>query len=262
MGTDLVPLLPLDQAEEPDVAAMLRAWDRADIASRILKASILLVTAGAIALELLSAGNPLALFAKARASLMGTSQMDSSLTAPSTTGMPAPQDATGAPQDGAGQLAQVIRPTAIESQLPPIPIEAPKDDEIATPVEAADQSQTVIRQQPAEDLLKQFQAWVAEDDARARVEPTQSVENVPPAEPVEPAQETRTQVAQAAGPQVVHVQRHRPIRHVQNARAEIRPDQNARAQAPLAKNPRAEIRRTAPIRPSQPPQDPFTLGRD
>ena len=30
MGTDLVPLPPSDYAEEPDVAGMLRAWDRAE----------------------------------------------------------------------------------------------------------------------------------------------------------------------------------------------------------------------------------------
>jgi hypothetical protein len=240
MGTDLVPLFPSDYAEEPDVAGILRAWDRADIASRILKTSILFVTAGAIVFAVLSAGNPLVLFAKARASLIGTS----------------------APQDGTGQLAPIIQSTADRQVLPPTARDVPKGDEMASPREAADQSQTEIRQQPAEDLLKQLQAWAAEEDARAKVEPlqsvepVQSVESVKPVEPVQPARDSRTRVAQDSGPQVRHVQRHRPIRPLQNARAEIRPAQNARAKARLAKNARADIRRTAPIRASQPRHDP------
>src|ERR1700724_2081810 len=108
MGTDLVPLIPSDltpsdYAEEPDVAGILRAWDRADIASRILKTSILFVSAGAILFAVLSAGNPLVLFAKARASLIGTS----------------------APQDGTGQLAPIIQSTADRQVLPPTAPTAP-----------------------------------------------------------------------------------------------------------------------------------------
>lgn len=240
MGTDLVPLFPSDYAEEPDVAAILRAWDRADIASRILKTSILFVTAGAIVFAVLSAGDPLALFAKARASLIGTS----------------------APQDGTGQLAPIIQSTADRQVLPPTAGDVPKGNEMASPREAADQSQTEIRQQPAEDLLKQLQAWAAEEDARAKVEPIESVEPVQPAESVkpvgsvQPAQDSLTPVAQEPGPRVQHVQRHRLIRPLQNARAEIRPEQNARAKARLAKNAGPDMRRAAPIRASQPPREP------
>jgi hypothetical protein len=240
MGTDLVPLPPSDYAEEPDVAGILRAWDRAESTSRILKASILFVTAGGIVFAVLSAGNPLVLFAKARASLIGTS----------------------APQDDTGQPAPIIQSTADRQVLPPTARDVPKGDEMAFPREAADQSQTEIHQQPAEDLLKQLQAWAAEEDARAKVEPVQSiepvqsVESLKPVEPVQPAQESRTPVGQGPVPQVRHVQRHRLIRPLQNARAEIRPEQNARAKARLPKNAGADMRRTAPIRASQPPHDP------
>jgi hypothetical protein len=237
MGTDLVPLIPSDYAEEPDVAGILRAWDRAEIASRILKTSILFVSAGAILFAVLSAGNPLVLFAKARASLIGTS----------------------APRDGTGQLAPIIQSTADRQVLPPTAGDVPKGDEMASPREAADQSQTEIRQQPAEDLLKQLQAWAAEEDARAKVEPVQAVEpveSVKPVEPVQPAQDSRTSVAQEPGPQIQHVQRHRLIHPLQNARAEIRPEQNARAKARLAKTAGADMRRIAPIRASQPRHDP------
>jgi len=227
MGTDLVPLFPSDYAEEPDVAAILRAWDRADIASRILKTSILFVTAGAIVFAVLSAGNPLALFAKARASLIGTST----------------------PQDGTGQLAPIIQSTADRQVLPPTAKDVPKGDEMASPREAADQSQTEVRQQPAEDVLKQLQAWAAEEDARATAEPVQSVEtlqsieSVKPVEPVPSAQGSRTPLAQEPGPQFRHVQRHRLVRPLQNARAEVRPEQNARAKARLAKSAGADMRR-------------------
>jgi len=240
MGTDLVPLSPSDYAEEPDVAGILRAWDRAESTSRILKASIWFVTAGAIVFAVLSAGNPLVLFAKARASLVGTS----------------------APLDGAGQPAPIIHSTADRQVLSPTAGDVPKGDEMASPREAADQGQTEIRQQPAEDLLKQLQAWAAAEDARTKVapvqsvEPLQSVESVTPVEPVQPAQDSRAPVAQERGPQVGHVQRHRLIRPLQNARAEIRPEQNARAKARLAKNAGADMRRTAPIRASQPPREP------
>lgn len=240
MGTDLVPLSPSDHAEEPDVAGILRAWDRAESTSRILKASILFVTAGAIVFAVLSAGNPLALFAKARASLVGTS----------------------APQDGAGQPAPIIQSSADRQVLQPTAGDAPKGDEMASPHEAADQSQTEIRQQSAQDLLKQLQSWAAEEDARAKVEtvpsvePVQSVESVTPVELLQPAQDSRAPVAQEPRPQVRHVQRHRLIRPLQNARAEIRPEQNARAKARFAKNAGADMRRTAPIRASQPPREP------
>ena len=243
MGTDLVPLSRCDYAEEPDVAGLLRAWNRADIASRILKTSILFATAGAIVFAALSTGNPLVFFAKARASLIGTP----------------------APQDGTGQLAPIIQSAADSQVLPPTAGDVPKGDEMASPREAAGQGETEIRQQPAEDLLKQLQAWAAEEDARAKVEPVQSLEpvhsletvqSIEPVEPVQPAQDFRPAVAREPGPQVRHVQRHRLIRPLQNARAEIRPGENARAKARLAKNVGADMRRTAPIQSKPAPHDP------
>ena len=246
MGTDLVPFSPSDNGEEPDVAGMLRAWDRAEFASRILKASILLATAGAIVFAVLSAGNALVLFTKARASLIGTS----------------------APQDDPGQPAPIIQSTADRQVSPPTAPntpdarDEPKGDDMTFSREAADQSQTEIPQQPAEDVLKQFQAWAAEKDAREKaapvqpVEPVETVEPVQRAEPVQAAEDSPTPVAQESAPQVRHVQRHRQIRPLQNARAEIRPGQNARPGVRLAKNAGADVRHTAPIRASQPPRNP------
>ena len=45
MGTDLVPLIPSD-TEEPDVAGMLRAWDRAESTSQILQDEYLVRNGG------------------------------------------------------------------------------------------------------------------------------------------------------------------------------------------------------------------------
>ena len=202
--SNLSPFLS-DHAEEPDQADILKAWDRAVIASRIIKTGILFVTAAAIVFAVLSAGNPLVLFANVTASLVGTS----------------------APQDGTDQLAPTIQSAADAQVLPPT----------AAALEVADQSQTEIRQPQAEDLLNQFQAWAAEEDARAQVETVQ------PVAPVQPAEDSRTQVVQEARAQVRHVQKHRQLRPVQNARAEIRPEQNARAKVRPLKNARAQLRR-------------------
>jgi hypothetical protein len=226
MGTDLVPFSAPDHADEPDVAGMLRAWDRAEFASRILKTSILLAAAGAIVFALLWAGNPLVLLTKAKASLVATS---------------APQEDTVAPPP-------IIQSTADRQVLPTTTTDEPKGGDMTSPREAADQSHTEIRQQPAEDVLGQFQAWAAEQDAReklAPVEPVVPVESAMPVEPVLAAQDSQTLVAQDAGPPVRHVRRHRPIHPLQNARAEIRPVQNTRAMARPAKMPK-QIRGVQP----------------
>ena len=206
--SDLSPLLS-DHTEETDQADILKAWDRAVIASRILKTGILFSTAAAIVFAVLWAGNPLVLFASATASLVGAS----------------------ASQDGTDQLVPTIQSAADARVLPPTARDALKGEEIAAAPEVADQSQTEIRQPLVEDLLKQFQAWAAEEDARAQVEPVRrtQVETVEPVAPLQPAEDSQTQVVQEARAQVRHVQKRRQLRPVQNARAEIRPEQNARA---------------------------------
>jgi hypothetical protein len=224
--SNLSPFLS-DRAEEPDQADILKAWDRAVIASRIIKTGILFVTAAAIVFAVLSAGNPLVLFANVTASLVGTS----------------------APEDGTDQLAPTIQSAADAQVLPPTARDALKGDEIAAALEVADQSQTEIRQPPAEDLLNQFQSWAAEKDARAQVETVQ------PVAPVQPAEDSRTQVVQEARAQVRHVQKHRQLRPVQNARAEVRPEQNARAKVRPLKNARAQLRREQNARVQVPVQN-------
>jgi hypothetical protein len=201
---DPIPLFLSNPIEVPEQAGSLQPWERAVLSSRILKTSILIVTAAAIVFAILSAGNPLVLFENATASLFATS----------------------APQDGTGQSMPIIQSTADTQPLPPTASEAPKGDEIAAALKTADQSQTGTRQPSPEAPLNQFQTWAAEDDARPQVRP------------VQPVQDAQAQVVQNAPEQVRPVQK-RQVSPVQNARAKV--VKNARAQLQRARN-RAQLR--------------------
>src|SRR6266850_6766893 len=147
---DTIPFFLSDHTEEPEQPVIGKAWDIAAISSRILKTSILVVTAAAIVFAIRLVGNPLVLFTNTTASLVATS----------------------APQDGA-QSMPTIQSTADAQALPPTASEAPMGEEIAAAFKNAFQSETEIREPPAEALLKQFQAWAAEEDAQAQVRPEQ-----------------------------------------------------------------------------------------
>jgi hypothetical protein len=219
---DPIPLFLSDHTEEheqPDIGK-----NRAVLSSRILKTSLLVVTAAAIVFAILSVGNPLVLFQNGTASLVATS----------------------APQDGTGQSMPIIQSTADAQALPPTASEAPTGDEIAAAFKTADQSQTEIRQPPTEALLNQFQAWAAEEDARAQVRP------------VQPVQDAQAQVVQNARAQVRPVQKQRQVRPVQNARAKVvknararvRREQNARVQVRPVQNTQTQVQ---PVQNAQPP---------
>jgi len=211
--SDLIPFVLSDQTEEPEQPG--KAWDRAVIAPRILKTGILFVTAAAIVFAVLSEGTPSVLFANATAFLVGTP----------------------APQDGTGQSMPTIQPTANAQALPPTASEAPTGEEIAAAFKTASQSETEIRQPPAEALLKQFQAWAAEEDAQVRPE-----QHEQPVQPVHDAQaqvqDDQAQVVQNARAQVRPVQKHRHVKPVHNARAKVRPVQNTQAQVQPVQNAR------------------------
>jgi hypothetical protein len=214
---DPIPLFLSNPIEVPEQAGSYQPWERAVLSSRILKTSILIVTAAAIVFAILSAGNPLVLFENATDSLFATS----------------------APQDGTGQSMPIIQSTADTQPLPPTASEAPTDDEIAINLKTADQSQTDISQPSAEALLNQFQAWT--EDARAQVRPLQLV------------QDPQAHVVQTAPEQVRPVQKQQQVRPVQrakivknarakvvkNARLQVRPEQNAQAQDGSVQNAQA-----------------------
>ena len=205
---DPIPLFLSEQHDQPNAGK-----DRAVISSRIVKTSILVVTAAAIVFAILAVGNPRVLFENAMASLVATST----------------------PQDDAGQSMPSIQSTPGAEALPPTPRERPTGDEIAAAIKNAYQSRTT------EALFKEFQAWAAEENARAQVRP------------VQPVQDAQAQVAQSARAQVRSVQKHRHIRHaraeknarakvVKKARAHVRREQNARARDRSVQNAQAQVR--------------------
>src|SRR5216684_4581242 len=198
---NLIPLFLSDHTEEPEQPVIGKAWHRAAISSRILKTSILVVTAAAIVFAIRLVGNPLVRFTNATASLVGTS----------------------APQDGA-QSTPTIQSTADAQALPPTAREAPTGAEIAAAFNSAYQSQTENPQPPAEALFKQFQAWAADEDAQAQVRS------------VQPVQDDQAQVvnARAEVRPVKNARAH--MRCEQNARAQARPVQNTQAQVQPVQN--------------------------
>jgi hypothetical protein len=187
-----------EKTEQPDIG---KALAREVILSRILKTSILAVTATAVGIAVLSIGDPVALVANVTDSWVDKSSL----------------------QPGADPSTSSIQSIAGTQDLPPTTTEAPRRDEITAASEPADQNQAEIGQPTAEALLKEFEAWAAKEDTRAQVEPMQPVQ----AAPVQ--QVAPVQVVQDAPAQVQPVKKHRRVRSVRNARAEIRPHRNPRA---------------------------------
>ncbi len=185
----------------------------------LLNASILVLVASLVGMAvLLSFGNPAKVFADIKASLTDISALQPDTVQPTPT----------------------IQSTADAEVLPATAKGAPTRDEIAAASEPADQKQTEISQPPAEALLNQFQAWAADEDARVLVAPVQPVQDAQ----AHVVQDAPAQVVQEDAPARVRpIQKHRHVRSVQNARAEIRPEQH----------PRAKVRReqNAQVRPAQ-----------
>jgi len=236
---DSIPLFLSDHTEQLEQPVIGK--DRAVISSRIVKTSILVVTAAAIVFAIVSVENPRVLFENAMASLFATST----------------------PPDDTGQAMPIIQSTADAQALPPAASEAPTGGEITVASKTADQGQIEIRQPPAEVLLNQFQAWAAEEDARPqvrRVEPVQEEDARPQVQRVQPVQDAQAQTVQNSRAQVRHVKKQRRIRPVQNARAKMRRAQDARAQARPEQNAQPQDRSVqnaqAPARPVQDAQPP------
>jgi hypothetical protein len=203
---NLIPLFLSDHTEEPEQPVIGKAWHRAAISSRILKTSILVVTAAAMVFAIRLVGNPLVLFTNTTASLVATS----------------------APQDGA-QSMPTIQSTADAQALPPTASEAPTGEEIAAASNIAYQSHTENPQPAADGLFKEYQAWAAEEDARTQVRPEQKQ--------VRPVQNARAEVGPARTARAKVVKNARAqVRREQNVRVQVRPVQNTQAQAQPVQN--------------------------
>jgi hypothetical protein len=119
-----------------------RRFDRSVIWSRVLKASFLTASAAAIAFAVVSVDNPLALFANAKASLIGMPTVQSG-TAPKAASEPVVAARPAAAQP------TLPSPSAVDvAALPPAAKPAPTRDEIALALRAAHQNQPDNRPQP------------------------------------------------------------------------------------------------------------------
>jgi hypothetical protein len=233
---DRFPLFLSEHADEPEQQDIGEGLNRAVISSRILKTSILVVTATGIAMGIafLSAGNPVAFFANLTASLVDISALQPG-TDQSTPTIQPTADTQALPS--ATSDAPPVNPGANSESAPlddkaalqpptsgsPTATDAPTRNEIAAASEPTDQSQTKNRQPSADALFKEFQAWAAE---RAQ-----------------PDRDAPARVVRDARPQVRSMQKHRQVGPAQNPRAEIRPE----------RHPRAKIRREQDARVQVPP---------
>jgi hypothetical protein len=236
---NLLPIFLSERADKPELSATGIALDRTVIWLRVLKTSILVVTAAVIAFLLV--GNPVAFFANITASLVdvsavrpGTDQSTPTIqsTADAQPLLPIARDAPPVnPSANPEAAAPSDDKTALRPPTPgsPTATDAPTRNEIAAASEPTDQSQTGNRQPSADALFKQFQAWVAEQGPRGQVGP------------VQPAQDAPAQVLQDARPQVRNLKKHRQVRPVQNARTEIRPEQDPRAKVRREQNARVQV---------------------
>jgi hypothetical protein len=236
---NLLPIFLSERADKPELSATGIALDRTVIWLRVLKTSILVVTAAVIAFLLV--GNPVAFFANITASLVdvsavrpGTDQSTPTIqsTADAQPLLPIARDAPPVnPSANPEAAAPSDDNTALRPPTPgaPTATDAPTRNEIAAASEPTDQSQTGNRQPSADALFKQFQAWVAEQDPRAQVGP------------VQPAQDAPAQVLEDARPQVRNLKKHRQVRPVQNARTEIRPERDPRAKVRQEQNARVQV---------------------
>ena len=177
-----------------------------------LKASISLATATVIGLALvLLWGDPTRVFVELAASLIET-----------------PIFQRGPDQSTAAADAQALPVTASA---------APIREEIAAGAETAGQNQAEVGEAEGGALLKQFQAWAAEQDARAEVAPAR-----PASEPVQSVQAAQAQALPAAPTIARPDQRHRRVRPVRDARAEIRRAQYPRQAIRQDQNARVAVR--------------------
>ena len=224
-----------EETSEPDIAkaGIGNAWDIELISSRILRTCILVATVPAVGIAVLSIENPASLVAN-------------------LTEWASDKPALQADADPPASTIQSIAISATQDLPAATATDAPTREEIAAAAEPAaqsqpaEQSQPVQQSQPAqqsqaevgepvtEALFKQFQAWAAEEEARAQ-----------------PAQAAPVRVAQ--DPPAHAVKKHRRVRSVQNARAEIRSQRNHRAKAREDQDARGQIPPSADPRLQDPP---------
>ena len=204
-GFDLnlpLPLYPDNESEQHGIANEPEQ-------QLLLKASILVAIAAAISIAIVSVGNPVKRFADATASAVDKPAL----------------------QPGADQSTPPVQSIADAEALPPTGMDAPSRDEIAAASEPAAQNQPEISEPSSEALFRAFQAWAAEKDMRAQVEPVE-----------QPVQDAAAKPAGNARASLRLSQKHQHVRPVHNARAETRPVQNPQKKIRRQQNARVAVR--------------------
>ena len=205
---DPLPLFLSADAPEPSIGN-----DRAVISLRFVMASILVATATAIGISILSVRNPVTLFAEVTASV------DSSGPQPSTDeSMPSIQSA-------------VIQSTA-DAEAPQTAKDVPISEISAS--EPASQTRAE-NSETSEALFREFQVWNGKQDARDLAKPAQDdpatvAENAPASvRPMQKHRRART-MRNARADIIQHMQKRRANIPGQNEGTQARPVQDARAQ--------------------------------
>ncbi len=214
--------LPLFLADRPKRQGIQKPSDRAVISSRVFKASILIATATATGIAVVSLGDSVTLFTDVTAS-----QINNSWLQPGT-------DRPGATIQSTADAPALIQSTADAQALPRTAKDTPPRDEIAAS-EPSGRDQAEKSEPSSEALFRQFQAWAAEQDAQANVGPVQPVQD-PPAKV---AQTAPAQVAGNAGVPHRLKQKRSHVLPVHNAPAEMR-TQNIRKRVGRAQSARVE----------------------
>jgi hypothetical protein len=205
-GFDPGPL-PRFLTREPEEQDIGKARDGAVIWPRLLMATALVATATAVTIVILSAGNPLALFADVTASVV-----DNSAVKPRIESMPTVQSNADAKAS--------LRPTGKD---------APSLDEMAGASEPTGQNQPESSAPSSEALFREFQAQAAER-AQAQVAPVQ-----------QPVQHAPAKAAGNARASLRPTQKHRHVKPVHTAQAEMRPAQNPQKKVRQEQNAQVEV---------------------
>jgi hypothetical protein len=157
---DPLPRFLAEQAEDGDIR------DEGVVLARLFKASLLVAAVAVTGIAVIAFGNPVALFTNTTASLAGSSspQPDSDPSAP-------PLRAADEPAlKQALADAQVPPPNAIDT---PAPAELSAAEPTATMQAQQEKAPADTGGPSSEALFRQFQAWVADQDAHAKPEPAQ-----------------------------------------------------------------------------------------
>ena len=265
-----LPLFLADEllADEPAQQSSGKTRHRPVAWSAVLGASVWIIAATALLGALLSEGVPGRVLAYLTASIADvTASLASkpSLQPGPDRSAPAIQDAPDVRETANLQDTADVRDTADVQALPPTASGAPALQEIAAGPKPAGQGQTE-NNESHESLISQFEAWAAEREARAKLEPAQPVQDTPASVQGAQARTVLAAPAEAAKDEQAsrrHVQKRRYVRASREARAEMRSAHGRRkkaGRAPVDDPPVRDAQAQAQVEPVQPPSFLQSLG--